>query len=160
MWLTPFANSYLLHANLESSTWIAWAINTTSKDMLGAQALVAYLSAEYLDRQMTILVTMVMVLPSNTTVVNHLWQDGPLKRDRLGMHAMSDDNNTSTSSRHEENDMSSTGLYRLEIVGIELLSLYGTVETTEMAAEKKSQFPPSRRRKLKSDDKSLKDAYL
>ncbi|KAH0874129.1 hypothetical protein HID58_071491 [Brassica napus] len=109
---------------------------------------------------MTILVTMVMVLPSNTTVVNHLWQDGPLKRDRLGMHAMSDDNNTSTSSRHEENDMSSTGLYRLEIVGIELLSLYGTVETTEMAAEKKSQFPPSRRRKLKSDDKSLKDAYL
>ena len=42
MWLTPFANSYLRHANLESSTWIAWAINTTSKDMLGAQALVAY----------------------------------------------------------------------------------------------------------------------
>ena len=44
----------------------------------------------------------------------------------FGFFFSGDDNNTSTSSRHEENDMSSTGLYRLEIVGIELLSLYGT----------------------------------
>ena len=59
---------------------------------------VTQVSAEYLDRQMTILVTMVMVLPSNTTVVNHLWQDGPLKRDRLGMHAMSGDHLKSMST--------------------------------------------------------------
>ncbi|XP_013615802.1 PREDICTED: cytochrome b561 and DOMON domain-containing protein At5g48750-like, partial [Brassica oleracea var. oleracea] len=111
------------HANLESSSWIAWAINPTKKGMLGAQALVAYrnstsgvmraytsninsyatmlqesplsfrvtqVSAEYLDGEMTIFAT--MVLPPNTTVVNHLWQDGPLKEgDRLGMHAMSGD---------------------------------------------------------------------
>ncbi|CAN6804198.1 unnamed protein product [Brassica oleracea var. botrytis] len=149
------------------------------------------------------------------------------------------DDNTSTSSKHDEKDLSSS-LYRLEIVGIELLSLYGTefsislqdfqdaepdilvhstsaiIEqglssgialkalckkkglhageanlisvdsvgmdvrvfagaqvqthrfpfktraTTEMAAEKNIHqllFPPSRRRKLKSNDKSLKDAY-
>lgn len=37
----------------------------------------------------------------------------------------SGDDNPNTSSRHDENDMSSS-LYRLEIVGIELLSLYGT----------------------------------
>ncbi|KAL0663039.1 hypothetical protein Bca4012_099876 [Brassica carinata] len=146
-------------------------------------------------------------------------------RDDYSLEVQGDDNNISTSSRHEENDMSSSGLYRLEIVGIELLSLYGTefsislqdfqdaepdilvhststiVErfnnrgissgialkalcekkglhaeeanlisvdslgmdaTTEMAAEKKIHqllFPPSRRRKLKSNEESLKDAY-
>ncbi|WZZ66645.1 hypothetical protein YC2023_078015 [Brassica napus] len=47
-------------------------------------------------------------------------------RDDYSLEVQGDDNNTSTSSRHEENDMSSSGLYRLEIVGIELLSLYGT----------------------------------
>lgn len=36
----------------------------------------------------------------------------------------SGDDNPITSSRRDENDMSSS-LYRLEIVGIELLSLYG-----------------------------------
>ncbi|VVB06221.1 unnamed protein product [Arabis nemorensis] len=111
------------HANLESSSWIAWAINPTKKGMLGAQALVAYrnstsgsmraytssitsystmlqesplsfrvsqVSAEYLNGEMTIFAT--LVLPLNTTVVNHLWQDGPLKEgNRLGMHAMSGD---------------------------------------------------------------------
>nr|VDD62312.1 unnamed protein product [Brassica oleracea] len=165
-------------------------------------------------------------------------------RDDYSLEVQGDDNNTSTSSRHEENDMSSSGLYRLEIVGIELLSLYGTefsislqdfqdaepdilvhststiIErfnnrgissgialkalcekkglhaeeanlisvdslgmdvrvfsgaqvqthrfpfktraTTEMAAEKKIHqllFPASRRRKLKSNEESLKDAY-
>ena len=38
---------------------------------------------------------------------------------------VSGDDNTSTSSRRDEDDMSSS-VYRLEIVGIELLSLYGT----------------------------------
>ncbi|CAN6978385.1 unnamed protein product [Brassica rapa subsp. trilocularis] len=118
------------HANLESSSWIAWAINPTKKGMLGAQALVAYrnstsgvmraytsninsyatmlhesplsfrvtqVSAEYLDGEMAIFAT--MVLPPNTTVVNHLWQDGPLKEgDRLGMHAMSGDHLKSMST--------------------------------------------------------------
>ncbi|KAG7599603.1 DOMON domain [Arabidopsis suecica] len=111
------------HTNVESSSWIAWGINPTSKGMLGAQTLLAYrnstsgfmraytssikdystmlqegplsfhvtqLSAEFLNGEMTIFAT--IVLPSNTTVVNHLWQDGPLKEgDRLGMHAMNRD---------------------------------------------------------------------
>ncbi|ESQ32389.1 hypothetical protein EUTSA_v10005638mg [Eutrema salsugineum] len=51
---------------------------------------VTQLSAEYLNGEMTIFAT--IVLPSNTTVVNHLWQDGPLKEgNRLGMHAMGGD---------------------------------------------------------------------
>ncbi|KAF3518874.1 hypothetical protein DY000_02061758 [Brassica cretica] len=139
-------------------------------------------------------------------------------RDDYSLEVQGDDN-TSTSSKHDEKDLSSS-LYRLEIVGIELLSLYGTESvstteglssgialkalckkkglhageanlisvdsvgmdvrvfagaqvqthrfpfktraTTEMAAEKnihQLMFPPSRRRKLKSNDKSLKDAY-
>ncbi|KAL1198670.1 Cytochrome and DOMON domain-containing protein [Cardamine amara subsp. amara] len=111
------------HTKIESSSWIAWGINPTSKGMKGAQTLLAYrnsttglmraytssingystmlqegplsfrvtqLSAEYLNGDMTIFAT--IVLPSNTTVVNHLWQDGPLKEgDRLGMHAISGD---------------------------------------------------------------------
>lgn len=39
-------------------------------------------------------------------------------------YLLSGDDNPNTSSRQDENDMSSS-LYRLEIVGIELLSLYG-----------------------------------
>lgn len=37
----------------------------------------AQVSAEYLDGEMTIFTP--MVLPPNTTIVNHLWQDSPLK---------------------------------------------------------------------------------
>ncbi|KAL9295491.1 Cytochrome b561 and DOMON domain-containing protein [Arabidopsis thaliana] len=118
------------HSNLESSSWISWAINPTSKGMVGAQALVAYrnstsgvmraytssinsyspmlqesplsfrvtqVSAEYSNGEMMIFAT--LVLPPNTTVVNHLWQDGPLKEgDRLGMHAVSGDNLKSMAS--------------------------------------------------------------
>ncbi|XP_010548789.1 PREDICTED: cytochrome b561 and DOMON domain-containing protein At3g59070-like [Tarenaya hassleriana] len=49
------------------------------------------ISAEYSsDSEMTIFAT--LVLPPNTTVVNHLWQDGPvLEGGRLGMHAMGGD---------------------------------------------------------------------
>ncbi|XP_010445989.1 PREDICTED: cytochrome b561 and DOMON domain-containing protein At5g48750-like [Camelina sativa] len=51
---------------------------------------VTQLAAEFFNGEMTIFAT--MVLPSNTTVVNHLWQYGLLKKgDRLGMHAMSGD---------------------------------------------------------------------
>lgn len=51
---------------------------------------VTQLSAEYLNGEMTIFAT--IVLPSNTTIVNHLWQDGPLMEGGgLGMHAMSGD---------------------------------------------------------------------
>ncbi|CAL9233759.1 unnamed protein product [Arabidopsis halleri] len=118
------------HANLESSSWIAWAINPMRKGMLGAQALVAYrnstsgvmraytssinsysttlqesplsfrvtqVSSEYLDGEMTVFAT--LVLPPNITVMNHLWQDGPLKEGgRLGMHAMRGDHLTSIAS--------------------------------------------------------------
>ncbi|KAG7533444.1 Cytochrome b561/ferric reductase transmembrane, partial [Arabidopsis thaliana x Arabidopsis arenosa] len=118
------------HTNVESSSWIAWGINPTSKGMVGAQTLLAYrnsssgfmraytssikdystklqegplsfhvtqLSAEFLNGEMTIFAT--IVLPTNTTVVNHLWQDGPLKEgDRLGMHAMNRDHLKSMAS--------------------------------------------------------------
>ncbi|CAH8278948.1 unnamed protein product [Arabidopsis lyrata] len=118
------------HINVESSRWIAWGINPTSKGMSGSQTLLAYrnstsgimrvytssikgysptlqegplsfrvlqLSGEYLNGEMTIFAT--IVLPSNITVVNHLWQDGPLKEgDRLGMHAMSGDHLKSTAT--------------------------------------------------------------
>ncbi|XP_010445377.1 PREDICTED: cytochrome b561 and DOMON domain-containing protein At3g59070-like [Camelina sativa] len=118
------------HANLESSSWIAWAINPTKTGMLGAQAIVAYrnstsgvmraytssinsyaprlqesplsirvtqVSAEYIDREMTIFAN--LLLYPNTTVVNHLWQDGPLKEgDTLGMHSMSGDHLKSITS--------------------------------------------------------------
>ncbi|CAN8265618.1 unnamed protein product [Cochlearia groenlandica] len=58
---------------------------------------VTQLSAQYLNEEMTIFAT--MVLPPNTTLVNHLWQDGPLKEgDRLGMHAMSGDHLKSMST--------------------------------------------------------------
>ncbi|CAE6229737.1 unnamed protein product [Arabidopsis arenosa] len=118
------------HINVESSSWIAWGINPTSKGMSGSQTLLAYrnstsgvmrvytssikgysptlqegplsfrvlqLSGEYRNGEMTIFAT--IVLPSNITVVNHLWQDGPLKEgDRLGMHAMSGDHLKSTAT--------------------------------------------------------------
>ncbi|KAG5561196.1 hypothetical protein RHGRI_004276 [Rhododendron griersonianum] len=107
------------HSQVSSSTWVAWGINPTSKGMIGTQAIVAYqkpdgtmavftspvdsygtrlregnltfsvsdLSAMFLDNEMVIFAT--IELPENTTSVNHVWQDGPVSGDNLGMHGVS-----------------------------------------------------------------------
>ncbi|CAE6076738.1 unnamed protein product [Arabidopsis arenosa] len=89
------------HSNLESSSWIAWAINPTTTLLCFKESplsfLVMQVSAEYFNGEMMIFAT--LVLPPNTTVVNNLWQDGPSKEgDRLGMHAMSGDHLKSMAS--------------------------------------------------------------
>ncbi|KAF7149601.1 hypothetical protein RHSIM_Rhsim02G0100600 [Rhododendron simsii] len=107
------------HSQISSSTWVAWGINPTSKGMIGTQAIVAYpkpdgtvavftspvdsygtqlregnltfrvsdLSAMFMDNEMVIFAT--IELPVNTTSVNHVWQDGPVSGDNLGMHGVS-----------------------------------------------------------------------
>ncbi|KAJ4719725.1 Cytochrome b561 and DOMON domain-containing protein [Melia azedarach] len=108
-------------AGIEPKRWVAWAINPTAKGMIGAQSLVAYrnasgilraytspvttyrtrlqegnlsfqvpkISADFSNNEMIIFAT--IVLPKNMTKVNHLWQDGPVIGDHLGMHALSGD---------------------------------------------------------------------
>lgn len=107
------------HARVSPSTWVAWGLNPTSAAMLGTQAIVAFqkpdgttavytspidsyqtllregnlsfpvsgLSATFLNNEVTIFAT--MELPENTTVVNHVWQDGPIFGNNLGMHEVS-----------------------------------------------------------------------
>ncbi|KAF7150234.1 hypothetical protein RHSIM_Rhsim02G0101500 [Rhododendron simsii] len=48
---------------------------------------VSDLSAIFLDNEMVIFAT--IELPENTTSVNHVWQDGPVSGDNLGMHGVS-----------------------------------------------------------------------
>ncbi|KAG5561206.1 hypothetical protein RHGRI_004285 [Rhododendron griersonianum] len=106
------------HSQVSSSMWVAWGINPTSKGMIGTQAIVAYpkpdgtvavftspvdsygtrlregnlafpvsdLSVMFLDNKMVIFAT--IELPKNTTSVNHVWQDGPVSGDNLGMHGV------------------------------------------------------------------------
>ncbi|KAA8515607.1 hypothetical protein F0562_018782 [Nyssa sinensis] len=115
-------------SDVTSSTWVAWAINPKSKGMIGSQAIVAYpkpdgtmiiytspvnsyrtqmtegnlsvavydLSATYLNDEITIFAT--LVLPNNSGTINHVWQDGPLAGDSLGMHQLSGDHLQSTAS--------------------------------------------------------------
>ncbi|XP_059636649.1 cytochrome b561 and DOMON domain-containing protein At4g17280-like [Cornus florida] len=114
------------HTVDSSPTWVAWAINPTSKGMVGSQAIIAYpkpdgsmnvhtspinsydtklqqgnlsvpvydLSASYSNSEITVFAT--FVLPSNTTSINHVWQDGPLLGTTLGMHGVSPDHLQST----------------------------------------------------------------
>ncbi|MCL7042988.1 hypothetical protein MKW94_007182 [Papaver nudicaule] len=101
------------HTNIDSSRWIAWAINPTAKGMQGSQALVAYqkdgqmtaytspipkygtslaegklsfdvpnLTASFQNREMTIFATIQL---ENSTVVNQVWQEGPLSN---GVHGV------------------------------------------------------------------------
>ncbi|KAF2589696.1 hypothetical protein F2Q70_00041131 [Brassica cretica] len=95
------AQALVAYRNSTSGVMRAYTSNINSyTTMLHESPLsfrVTQVSAEYLDGEMTIFAT--MVLPPNTTVVNHLWQDGPLKGgDRLGMHAMSGDHLKSMST--------------------------------------------------------------
>ncbi|GAV91403.1 Cytochrom_B561 domain-containing protein/DUF568 domain-containing protein [Cephalotus follicularis] len=107
------------HSGNSDSRWIAWAINPTSTHMIGSQALVAFkksdgtlaaytssitsyetqlqegnlsfavhgVSALFEDNEIAIFAT--LELPSNTTIVNHLWQEGPLSGDTPMMHGLS-----------------------------------------------------------------------
>ncbi|KAJ4730100.1 Cytochrome b561 and DOMON domain-containing protein [Melia azedarach] len=109
------------HAGIEPTRWVAWAINPTGNGMIGAQSLVAYrnasgilraytspvtsyrtrlqegklsfqvpnLAADFSNNEVIIFAT--IILPKNTTTVNHLWQDGPVIGDHLGMHSLSGD---------------------------------------------------------------------
>ncbi|XAR53858.1 hypothetical protein NMG60_11022560 [Bertholletia excelsa] len=105
------------HTGITSQRWVAWAINPKSKGMIGSQALVAYqksdgtmsvytapvdsyrttlqrgdlsfdvsdLSATYSNNEITIFAT--LNLPSNSTTLNQVWQDGPVSNDAPAMHA-------------------------------------------------------------------------
>ncbi|KAI3859176.1 hypothetical protein MKW92_001225 [Papaver armeniacum] len=115
------------HTDIDSDRWIAWAINPTGIGMVGCQALVAYqkdgqmlaytspipsyrtslaqgdlsfkvsaLTASFQNREMTIFA--IIQLPINTTVVNHVWQEGPMVNGNPGMHAMTADNRQSMGS--------------------------------------------------------------
>lgn len=107
------------HGQVSSTSWVAWGINPTSTGMVGTQAIVAYqkpdgtmaaftspvdsydtelqegnlsfpvsnLSALFFNNQMVIFA--VIQLRENTTVVNHVWQDGPVSGNSLGVHDLS-----------------------------------------------------------------------
>ncbi|KAK7302317.1 hypothetical protein RJT34_13203 [Clitoria ternatea] len=110
-------------ANAKGSSWIAWAINPSSKGMVGSQAFVAihkfdgtlkaYTSpitsygtmlqegnltfpvysvlASYTNGSIIIFAT--FQLPSNNTLVNHVWQEGLVSNDgTLRAHSMSGPN--------------------------------------------------------------------
>uniref|UniRef100_A0A2N9J5F5 Cytochrome b561 and DOMON domain-containing protein n=2 Tax=Fagus sylvatica TaxID=28930 RepID=A0A2N9J5F5_FAGSY len=105
-----------------NSRWIAWAINPTSTGMIGSQSFVACprsdgslaaytspitsyetslqegnlsfpvydVSATYENNSVTIFAT--LELPSNTTTVNHVWQEGPISGNLPSIHGLSGDN--------------------------------------------------------------------
>lgn len=94
-----------------SSKWVAWAINPTSKTMVGSQALVAYhkpdgsvaahtapitgYGTELVEGQLSfnvsgltavsvndeVVIFATIKVPNNATVLNQVWQDGPLSKD-------------------------------------------------------------------------------
>ena len=110
-------------ANAKDSSWIAWAINPTSMGMLGSQAFVTFrksdgtfkaytspitsyetmleegnlsfavhsVSASYSNGHMIIFAS--LRLPANTTLVNHVWQEGLVSDDgTLNAHSLSGPN--------------------------------------------------------------------
>lgn len=100
-----------------SSRWVAWAINPTSQGMVGSQALVAFqksdgtmtaytspitsyrtglqegnlsfpvsdLSATYTNSEIIIFAT--LKLQNSSSILNQVWQEGPLSNDSPGMHS-------------------------------------------------------------------------
>ncbi|GMY31698.1 cytochrome b561 and DOMON domain-containing protein At5g47530 [Fagus crenata] len=105
-----------------NSRWIAWAINPTSTGMIGSQSFVACarsdgslaaytspitsyrtslqegnlsfpvydVSATYENNSVTIFAT--LELPNNTTIVNHVWQEGPISGNLPSIHGLSSHN--------------------------------------------------------------------
>jgi hypothetical protein len=109
--------------NAKDSSWIAWAINPTSKGMIGSQALIGYrrsdgsfkayassitsyatmlqegnltfpvydVSGMHVNGNMIIFAS--LELPTNTSLVNQVWQEGLVSDDgRLEAHAMTGPN--------------------------------------------------------------------
>ncbi|PIA38372.1 hypothetical protein AQUCO_02800218v1 [Aquilegia coerulea] len=105
-----------------SGRWISWAINPTSDGMIGAQSLVAFTGSDgsmraytspitayrtklelgnlsfpvsdvsaVLENNEMIIFASIQLL-SNSSEINHLWQEGPLKGDIPGIHATSGPN--------------------------------------------------------------------
>ncbi|XAR65742.1 hypothetical protein NMG60_11009952 [Bertholletia excelsa] len=103
----------------DSSRWVVWGINPTSQSMVGTQAIVAYkkpngklavhtspidsyrpnlekgdLSFPVIDLSATlvgndIVAYAALELPENSSIINHVWQEGPVSGDSLGMHDLS-----------------------------------------------------------------------
>lgn len=133
----PYLNSYLhwtynpssqtvqiayRHSGASSSRWVAWAINPSSKGMVGSQALVAYQKSDGTIRAYTSPVTSyqtglqegdlsfpvsdltatysnnefiifaTLKLQNLSSSVNQVWQEGPLSNDSPGMHPISGPN--------------------------------------------------------------------
>ncbi|XP_059663362.1 cytochrome b561 and DOMON domain-containing protein At4g17280-like [Cornus florida] len=110
------------HTKITSSKWVAWAINPSSKGMVGAQALVAFRKSDGTVRAYTSPVTSystqlqegklafevsglsatfskdemtifaTLKLPSNGTTVNQVWQEGPLSGNAPKIHETSGPN--------------------------------------------------------------------
>ena len=107
------------HTGITSPKWVAWGINPTSPRMVGTQAIVAYqkpdgtmtvytspvngyqtqlqegklsfsvsdLSASFSNDEITVFAT--LEVPDNASALNHVWQDGPMNGNSLGMHDLS-----------------------------------------------------------------------
>ncbi|KAI3981398.1 hypothetical protein MKX01_021521 [Papaver californicum] len=115
------------HTNIDSTRWIAWAINPNATRMFGSQALVAYqkdglvttytspitgyamppgnlsfpvsdLFATFQDREMTIFATIQLPSDTTTTVVNQVWQEGPVRDGNPSSHDMTPANKQSFGS--------------------------------------------------------------
>ncbi|MBA0839696.1 hypothetical protein Goarm_005399 [Gossypium armourianum] len=110
------------HTGITSSRWVAWAINPTSKAMVGSQALVAYqlsdgsmraytspitqyqtqlqegeLSFDVSDLSATyanneIIIFAPLGFPNNDTTLNQVWQEGTMSGNTPQMHATSGPN--------------------------------------------------------------------
>ncbi|KAG8490655.1 hypothetical protein CXB51_013895 [Gossypium anomalum] len=110
------------HTGITSSRWVAWAINPTSKAMVGSQALVAYqlsdgsmraytspitqyqtqlqegeLSFDVSDLSATyanneVIIFATLGFPNNDTTLNQVWQEGAMSGNTPQMHATSGPN--------------------------------------------------------------------
>ncbi|KAL1166221.1 hypothetical protein V6Z11_A06G182700 [Gossypium hirsutum] len=74
------------HTGITSSRWIAWAINPTSKAMVGSQALVAYQLSDGSMRAYTSPITQYQ------TQLQEVWQEGAMSGNTPQMHATSGPN--------------------------------------------------------------------
>ncbi|XP_028095886.1 cytochrome b561 and DOMON domain-containing protein At5g47530-like [Camellia sinensis] len=107
------------HSHVPPSTWVAWGINPKPNKMVGTQAIIAYqkpdgnmavytssvdsyatqlqkgnlsfpvsdLSALFSNDEIIIFAT--IQLPNNSSTINHVWQDGPITGNHLGIHDLS-----------------------------------------------------------------------
>ncbi|KAI8001313.1 Cytochrome b561 and DOMON domain-containing protein [Camellia lanceoleosa] len=107
------------HSQVSPSTWVAWGINPKPNKMVGTQAIIAYqktdgnmavytssvdsyatqlqegnlsfpvsdLSALFSNDEIIIFAT--IQLPNNSSTINHVWQDGPITGNHLGIHDLS-----------------------------------------------------------------------